>query len=153
MGVNLVLHLTRDTTLTSCWKKTGLVKNTFTLSALFMNLYSAVERLLMYADSAEEPGMTSSSNSIKYILFHEICPALLGIMQNGLKPEVITSFGRMQTSVWRLVEAVTNQGNTSSAGFGTSVGDLIMLLNTRFEANGEDDRKFAGFVAGLLKYD
>jgi hypothetical protein len=31
-------------------------------------------------------------------------------MEDGLKPEVITSFGRMQTSVWRVVEAVTRQG-------------------------------------------
>ena len=29
--------------------------------------------------------------------------------------------------------------------------DLVMLLNARFAARGEDERKFAGFVAGMLK--
>ena len=69
-------------------------------------------------------------------------------MEDGLKPEVITSFGRMQTSVWRVVEAVTRQGGPNA---GTTVCDLVMLLNTKFAANGEDHRKFAGFVAGLIK--
>ena len=119
----------------------------FLFLALFVNLYSAVERLIMYADSAETPtGATASSHSTRYILFHEICPALHAIMQDGLKPEVITSFGRMETSVWRIVEAVTRQGSDST----TSICDLVMLLNSKFEAD-EDERKFAGFVAGLLK--
>ena len=32
-----------------------------------------------------------------------------------------------------------------------STCDLVMLLNSRFDAAGEDERKFAGFVVGLLK--
>ena len=118
-----------------------------------MNLYDAVERLLMYQDDdvLEAPSAASNavsnSASARYILFHEFCPALHAIMLDGLKPEVITSFGRMETSVWRLVEAVTRSGQTTA----TSTCDLVMLLNSRFDAAGEDERKFAGFIVGLLK--
>ena len=97
--------------------------------------------MLMYQDDA-------TGGSARCVLFQELCPALHAIMEDGLKPEVITSFGRMQTSVWRVVEAVTRQGGPNA---GTTVCDLVMLLNTKFAAVGEDHRKFAGFVAGLIK--
>lgn len=97
----------------------------------------------MYQDDS------SCNTSVKYVLFHELCPALMDIMKDGLKPEVITSFGRMKTSVWRVVEAVIRQGPNFGGGAATS--DLVMLLNAKFPASGEDHRKFSGFVAGLLK--
>lgn len=104
-------------------------------------MYSAVERLLLYHDDS-----TTSDTSVRYVLFHELCPALMAIMRDGLKPEVITSFGRMQTNVWRLIEALTRQGPSISA----ATSDLVMLLNAKFAAAGEEHRKFAGFIAGLL---
>ena len=113
------------------------------IPGLFVNLYSAVERLLMYQDD------TASETSVRYILFHELCPALSAIMRDGLKTEVITSFGRMKTNVWRVIEAVIRQG--PSFGGGAATSDLVMLLNAKFPASGDDHRKFAGFVAGLLK--
>ncbi len=126
----------------------------FFFPGLFVNLYSAVERLLMYQDEEgfDAPSAAShaasNSASVRYILFHEFCPALHAIMEDGLKTEVITSFGRMETSVWRLVEAVTRAGQTNAS----NVCDLVMLLNSRFDAGpGEDERKFAGFVVGMLK--
>ena len=75
---------------------------------------------------------------------------------------MITSFGRMPTSVWTLVESVVRGGSgaglmgdsllgVGGAGAGGNVADLVMLLNARFAARGEDERKFAGFVAGMLK--
>ena len=76
---------------------------------------------------------------------------------------MITSFGRMPTSVWTLVESVARGGSGAGlmgdsmlgggggAGAGGNVADLVMLLNARFAARGEDERKFAGFVAGMLK--
>jgi len=62
----------------------------------------------------------------------------------GLKEEVITSFGRMKTSVWRLVEAVIQAGPAQR-----NTCDLVMLLNTKFSSE-EDFKKFSGFVIGLL---
>ena len=59
----------------------------------------------------------------------------MAIMKDGLKPEVITSFGRMQTNVWRLVEALTRMG--PSLGGGAATSDLVMLLNAKFAAAGE----------------
>ena len=112
-----------------------------------MALYSSVERLQMYHEAPSSPSSASSAASARCVLFHELCPALHALMADGLKPEVITPFGRMPTTVWRLVEAVTRQGPSAA----TSTCDLVMLLNARFAATGEDERKFAGFVAGLLK--
>ncbi|XP_071743115.1 uncharacterized protein [Lepeophtheirus salmonis] len=105
---------------------------------LFVTLYSSVERLLMSSDSSEA--------ETRCILLHEFCPALHFIMKDGLKPEVITPFGRMSSTVWRVVEAVTRQGPSAA----TATCDLVMLLNTKYEANGADDKKFAGFIMGLL---
>ena len=110
-----------------------------------MALYSSVERLLSYQDESD----SNDSVYARCVLFHELCPALNAIMRDGMKPEVITSFGRMPTSVWRVVEAVTRQGPST----GTATCDLVMLLNTRVGSgsSSEDDKKFAGFIAGLIK--
>eukprot|EP00096_Caligus_rogercresseyi_P001788 TRINITY_DN1302_c1_g1_i2.p1 TRINITY_DN1302_c1_g1~~TRINITY_DN1302_c1_g1_i2.p1 ORF type:complete len:608 (-),score=215.55 TRINITY_DN1302_c1_g1_i2:2539-4362(-) len=58
---------------------------------LFVTLYSSVERLLMSSDSSEA--------ETRCILLHEFCPALHSIMRDGLKPEVITPFCRMSSSL------------------------------------------------------
>ncbi len=100
----------------------------------------------MYYQDAETPSTPAASNA-RYVLFQEFCPALHAILADGLKAEVITSFGRMRASVWRVIEALTRQGGPIST---TSTCDLVMLLNAKFEV-GDDERKFAGFVAGLLK--
>ena len=114
-----------------------------------MALYSAVERLPLYHDEDVSSGTSSAScgANARCVLFHELCPALHAIMTDGLKPEVITSFGRMPTSVWRVVEALTRQGPSSAQ----ATCDLVMMVNGKFAAHGEDERKFAGFIAGLLK--
>merc|ERR550532_2884595 len=108
---------------------------------LFVSLYSAVERLVMYQDQA---GPQHSKAACRCILLHEFCPALHSLLEDGLKEEVITSFGRMKTSVWRLVEAVMQAGPTQR-----NTCDLVMLLNTKFSSE-EDFKKFSGFVIGLL---
>ena len=132
-----------------------------------MNLYSAVERLLLYQqDSLDSANGASAAANARCVLFHELCPALYAIMTDGLKPEVITSFGRMRTNVWRVVEAVTRQGPAAA----NTTCDLVMLLNSRVPSaatpvttpsgvgtptvganNDGEERKFAGFVAGMLK--
>ena len=76
------------------------------LLALFVTLYTAIERLLACADESES---SSESALARCVLLRDLCPALQAIMSDGMKPEVITSFGRMPTSVWQVVEAVTRQ--------------------------------------------
>ena len=107
-----------------------------------MSLYSAVERFVMYQDQA---GPAHSKAACRCILLHEFCPALHSLLEDGLKEEVITSFGRMKTSVWRLVEAIIQAGPAQR-----NTCDLVMLLNTKFSSE-EDFKKFSGFVIGLLK--
>merc|ERR1719394_2016840 len=109
---------------------------------LFVSLYAAVERLLLYQDQASATYSTSAA--CRCILLHEFCPALHTILEDGLKEEVITSFGRMKTSVWREIEAVMQAGPTQ-----TNTCDLVMLLNTKFSSE-ENFKKFSGFVIGLL---
>ena len=50
------------------------------LSGLFIHLYSAVERLLVYQDAAH-----SSKAAVRCILLHELCPALHTLLEDGLK--------------------------------------------------------------------
>ena len=132
------------------------------IPGLFVNLYTSVERLLHYYNSATTPTTpsattpttSSSSLSLRYLLFHEFCPALPAILKDGLKAEVITSFGRVRTSAWRVVEALTRQGGP--AGVTSATGDLVMTINDRFsglEGSEEEreERKLAGFIAGMLK--
>ena len=69
-------------------------------------MYTAIERLLACADESESG---SESALARCVLLRDLCPALHAIMSDGMKPEVITSFGRMPTSVWQVVEAVTRQ--------------------------------------------
>jgi len=109
---------------------------------LFVSLYAAVERLLLYQDQASPTYSTAAA--CRCILLHEFCPALHTILEDGLKEEVITSFGRMKTSVWRVIEAVMQAGPTQ-----TNTCDLVMLLNTKFSSE-ENFKKFSGFVIGLL---
>merc|ERR1719189_1581140 len=109
---------------------------------LFVSLYAAVERLLLYQDQSNPS--YSAKAACRCILLHEFCPALHAIMEDGLKEEVITSFGRMKTSVWRMLEAVMQQGPAQR-----NTCDLVMMLNTKFSSE-EDFKKFSGFVIGLL---
>merc|ERR1719189_2066726 len=51
----------------------------------------------------------------------------------------------MKTSVWRMLEAVMPQGPAQR-----NTCDFVMMLNTKF-SNDQDQRKFAGFVTGLIK--
>ena len=71
------------------------------IAGLFFNLYLAVERLLMYQNNA---------NAVRYILFHKLSPALMAILKDGLKPEVITSFKITFTAGPKLMEEfITNR--------------------------------------------
>ena len=71
-----------------------------------MTLYTAIERLLACADETDS---NTESALARCVLLRDLCPALHSIMLDGMKSEVITSFGRMPTSVWQVVEAVTRQ--------------------------------------------
>ncbi|XP_023327094.1 uncharacterized protein LOC111700428 [Eurytemora carolleeae] len=109
---------------------------------LFQNLYTAVERLLMFQDPSPS---YSNRSAARCVLLHEFCPALHAVLEDGLKEEVITSFGRMKTSVWRVIEAIIQAGPGQRA-----TCDLVMLLNTKFSSE-EDFKKFSGFIIGMLK--
>ena len=59
-----------------------------TVSGLFVSLYSAVERLLLYQD---QTGPAHSAAACRCILLHELCPALHTLLEDGLKVGTLAS--------------------------------------------------------------
>ena len=58
------------------------------MSGLFVSLYSAVERLLLYQD---QTGPAHSAAACRCILLHELCPALHTLLEDGLKVGTLAS--------------------------------------------------------------
>ena len=61
-------------------------------SGLFVSLYAAVERLLLYQDQSNPA--YSSKAACRCILLHEFCPALHTILEDGLKVILLKSQSR-----------------------------------------------------------
>ena len=58
------------------------------MAGLFVSLYSAVERLLLYQDQS---GPAHSAAACRCILLHELCPALHTLLEDGLKVATLAS--------------------------------------------------------------
>uniref|UniRef100_A0A8V1AK92 RUN and SH3 domain containing 1 n=1 Tax=Gallus gallus TaxID=9031 RepID=A0A8V1AK92_CHICK len=85
------------------------------------------------------------SPDVGYLLLHTLCPALYGLVEDGLKPfqkDVIT--GQRRNSPWSVVEASVKTGpNTRSLhNLCWRVAGLAPLSSTR--------QKFHAFILGLL---
>ena len=74
------------------------------MAGLFVSLYSAVERLLLYQDQS---GPAHSAAACRCILLHELCPALHTLLEDGLK--VATWPQYQSSSVLTLVYTVNIQ--------------------------------------------
>ena len=65
-------------------------------AGLFVSLYAAVERLLLYQDGSA-PGAGRAAS--RCILLHEFCPALHTLLEDGLKVGIRTTSVFMYSSV------------------------------------------------------
>lgn len=61
-------------------------------AGLFVSLYAAVERLLLYQDG-------SAPGASRCILLHEFCPALHTLLEDGLKVRITTTSVFVYSSV------------------------------------------------------
>lgn len=116
-------------------------------AGLFVQLHSSVEHMLSVWNRKGGQGQgQQGSPEVRLVFMNEFCPAMHSIMADGLKGEVITAFGPMQTNVWRVVEALAQQGPSTES----TTCDLVMYLNVRFTSL-DNQKKLAGFLSGLLR--
>lgn len=118
--------------------------------SLVNGVTNAVDLLVKHFSSASnqaELGVLGNSNSnpicAKIALTH-LCPALYAVLSDGLKPNLETSFGAINNSVWQVVEASAKQGPLTKA-----LNELVMRINSE-DAITEGLVKFNTFVFGLL---
>ena len=69
------------------------------VAGLFVSLYSAVERLLLYQD---QTGPAHSAAACRCILLHELCPALHTLLEDGLKVGTLTQYLEIRISMSKL---------------------------------------------------
>ncbi|XP_040508387.2 LOW QUALITY PROTEIN: AP-4 complex accessory subunit RUSC1 isoform X1 [Gallus gallus] len=119
--------------------------------ALLIAVSTAVDKVIAHFSSARnvvqkaQLGDSWLSPDVGYLLLHTLCPALYGLVEDGLKPfqkDVIT--GQRRNSPWSVVEASVKTGpNTRSLhNLCWRVAGLAPLSSTR--------QKFHAFILGLL---
>lgn len=119
--------------------------------ALLIAVSTAVDKIIAHFSTARnlvqkaQLGDSWLSPDVGYLLLHTLCPALYGLVEDGLKPfqkDVIT--GQRRNSPWSLVEASVKTGpNTRSLqNLCWHVAGLAPLNSTR--------QKFHAFILGLL---
>uniref|UniRef100_A0A669QP41 Uncharacterized protein n=1 Tax=Phasianus colchicus TaxID=9054 RepID=A0A669QP41_PHACC len=101
------------------------------LSALLIAVSTAVDKVIAHFSSARnlvqkaQLGDSWLSPDVGYLLLHTLCPALYGLVEDGLKPfqkDVIT--GQRRNSPWSVVEASVKTGRCGEM-FGTSTSECL----------------------------
>ncbi|OXB53692.1 hypothetical protein ASZ78_014932 [Callipepla squamata] len=120
--------------------------------ALLIAVSTAVDKVIAHFSSARnvvqkaQLGDSWLSPDVGYLLLHTLCPALCGLVEDGLKPfqkDVIT--GQRRNSPWSVVEASVKTGPNSRSlhALCWRVAGLAPLSSSR--------QKFHAFILGLLK--
>ncbi|KAI5698252.1 hypothetical protein M8J75_004217 [Diaphorina citri] len=84
------------------------------------------------------------SNTSK-IALNTLCPALYALLNEGLKPNLSTSFGDTPNSVWQVIEGSAQLGPSTK-----SLHELVLRLNSEQVLLSEGLLKFNAFLFGLL---
>ncbi|XP_044762319.1 uncharacterized protein LOC123319421 isoform X3 [Coccinella septempunctata] len=118
--------------------------------SLVNGVTNAVDLLVKHFSSASNQaeltalGDSSLNPTCAKIALTHLCPALYAVLSDGLKPNLETSFGAINNSVWQVVEASAKQGPLTKA-----LNELVMRINSE-DAITEGLVKFNTFVFGLL---
>ncbi|XP_045478169.1 uncharacterized protein LOC123683260 isoform X2 [Harmonia axyridis] len=118
--------------------------------SLVNGVTNAVDLLVKHFSSASNQseltalGDSSLNPTCAKLALTHLCPALYAVLSDGLKPNLETSFGAMNNSVWQVVEASAKQGPLTKA-----LNELVMRINSE-DAITEGLVKFNTFVFGLL---
>ncbi len=59
-------------------------------------------------------GNTAQSPEVGNLVLKHLCPAIYALVQDGLNPHVRSLFGKMKNSVWRVVEASAEAGESGA---------------------------------------
>ncbi|XP_042859970.1 uncharacterized protein LOC122245907 isoform X6 [Penaeus japonicus] len=117
---------------------------------LVLSVRAAVEKLVTHfaaASSQQEKiklGTSSLNPTVAQIALEKLCPAVYALLSDGLHPSLHSLFGKINNSVWRVVE-VTSQISPSTK----ALNDLVLTLNSE-ECLSEGPIKFNAFIFGLL---
>ncbi|KAK7074479.1 hypothetical protein SK128_022381 [Halocaridina rubra] len=120
-------------------------KKTFVLS-----VRSAVEKLVTHFSSASSQpdkvrlGTSTITPTVAHLALEKLCPAIYALLSDGLHPSLQSLFGKINNSVWRVIE-VTSQINPSTK----ALSDLVLTLNSE-DCLSEGPIKFNAFIFGLL---
>ncbi|XP_050539087.1 uncharacterized protein LOC126904254 isoform X2 [Daktulosphaira vitifoliae] len=104
---------------------------------LIRNCCFAAEKIAFCLDN-------DHTDDLHSVVLDVFCPALYALFSENLKTMLETSFGPVQSSVWHVIEASSQQGILSSA-----LNELTLKINNELALN-EGVMKFNAFVFGLL---
>ncbi|XP_066990152.1 uncharacterized protein [Macrobrachium rosenbergii] len=117
---------------------------------LVLSVRSAVEKLVTHFSAASSQpekvrlGTSSLTPAVATIALEKLCPAIYALLSDGLHPSLHSLFGKINNSVWRVIE-VTSQISPSTK----ALSDLVLTLNSE-ECLSEGPIKFNAFIFGLL---
>lgn len=127
-----------------------LSENLLQKRCLINSVQDAVEQIMQYFAPAstehelEQLGDAKINPACAKLTLSALCPALYAVLSDGLKPNLETSFGAINNSVWQVVEASAQQGPLTKP-----LNELVMRINSE-DAISEGLVKFNAFVFGLL---
>nr|XP_053629908.1 uncharacterized protein LOC128686818 isoform X1 [Cherax quadricarinatus] len=117
---------------------------------LVLSVRAAVEKLVTHFSSATSQqdkvrlGTSSLTPAVAQLALDKLCPAVYALLSDGLHPSLQSLFGKINNSVWRVIE-VTSQISPSTK----ALNDLVLTLNSE-ECLSEGPIKFNAFIFGLL---
>ncbi|XP_071516962.1 uncharacterized protein [Panulirus ornatus] len=117
---------------------------------LVLSARAAVEKLVTHFSSASSQqekvrlGNSGLTPAVAQLALDKLCPAVYALLSDGLHPSLQSLFGKINNSVWRVIE-VTSQISPSTK----ALNDLVLTLNSE-ECLSEGPIKFNAFIFGLL---
>lgn len=127
-----------------------LVYDAHDKKTLVLSVRSAVEKLVTHFSSASSQaekarlGTSAITPAVAQIALEKLCPAIYALLSDGLHPSLQSLFGKINNSVWRVIE-VTSQISPSTK----ALSDLVLTLNSE-DCLSEGPIKFNAFIFGLL---
>ncbi|XP_076030710.1 uncharacterized protein LOC143018962 isoform X3 [Oratosquilla oratoria] len=127
-----------------------LVYDSMDKRTLVISVRAAVEKLVQHFATATNQadlvklGTSTLNPVVAQVSLEKLCPAIYALLSDGLQPSLHSLFGKINNSVWRVIEATSQLGTATKA-----LNDLVLTLNSE-ESLSEGPIKFNAFIFGLL---
>ncbi|XP_013405076.1 uncharacterized protein LOC106169948 isoform X4 [Lingula anatina] len=118
--------------------------------SLVMEVIKARDVILQHFSRAKDPVQklqllsTEDTPAVGHLVQDHLCRAIQHILSDGLKPELLSLFGKVKNSEWRVVEASTELGPSTKA-----LHELVQRLETLTYLS-TTQTKLDAFIFGLL---